>query len=64
MTVANLWNICGNWTPFSKVHVYFVGTGFTADYIYFEDVLDDCANRTVINFTYDDQSDAMNIHIE
>lgn len=63
MTVANLWNLCGNWTPFSKVHVYFIGTGFTADYIYVEDVLDDYANRIVASFTYDTQTDTMNINI-
>lgn len=64
MTIANLWSTCGNWTPFSKVHIYTVITRSTFNYSYFEDVLHDWADSRVITFNYDASTDTMCIHIK
>ena len=63
MTVTNLWNLCGNWTPFSKVRVNRIGFCFVYDYNYFEDVLKDWADFTVVSFIYDNTSDTIHINI-
>lgn len=62
MTVTNLWNACGNWTPFSKVRIYSVTGSFHSEYSYFEDVLHDWADDVVLSFIYDTSTDTMNIN--
>ena len=53
MTVTNLWNACGNWTPFSEVYVYCVSTAFSAEYSYFEDVIKDWGDSIITHFNLD-----------
>lgn len=63
MTVTNLWNLCGNWTPFSNVRVLRVGTPCVFNYKYFEDALKDWADFTVTSFIYDSNTDTICINI-
>lgn len=62
MTVTNLWYVCSNWMPSSKVHIYSVSGGRLFDYTYFEDVLHDCGDSVVLSFMYNATTDSMTIN--
>ncbi len=64
MTITNLWNACGNWTPFCNVRIYSIVTGITSNYSYFEDVLRDWADSLVLSFDYSADTDTMNINVK
>lgn len=64
MTVTNLWNTCGNWTPFSKVCIHFASSTSCFEYNYSEDVLKDWADAIVLSFIYNSITDTMSINLE
>ena len=64
MTVTNLWNTFGNWTPFTKVRIYTIVTRSTFNYTFFEDVLHDWADSRVVSFSYDSSVNTISINIK
>ena len=64
MTVTNIWNAFGNWTPFSEVCVYRVSTAFSAEYSYFEDVIKDWGDSIITHFNLDASTDTVTIMVK
>lgn len=64
MTVANLWDLFDNWNLDSKVCIYIVGIGISAEYCYYREVLKDYGEWRVHSFSYDEINDTVDIRIE
>ncbi len=64
MTLANLWDLCDNWDLYSKVCIYIVGKGISAEYCYYREALKAYGERRVNRFSYDETNDTMDIRIE
>lgn len=63
MTVIELWNAFENWTPFTSVEVYVIGTGRKYEYRHYEQFINDFGNSKVHTFSSNDSEDKICIQI-